>query len=128
MPRRADKSRGRHAARKGAREPSAELFGGSGAPTSRRPRMDKTDTQASVSSDTEDLDMPSATAEKPIRHSASSNGNGNGKAARRETAESMATKQRDISVSEFFAKNRHLLGFDYPRKALLTTVKEAVDN
>lgn len=43
-------------------------------------------------------------------------------------AETMATKQRDISVSEFFAKNRHLLGFDNPRKALLTTVKEAVDN
>jgi len=44
------------------------------------------------------------------------------------TAETLATKQRDISVSEFFAKNRHLLGFDNPRKALLTTVKEAVDN
>ena len=44
------------------------------------------------------------------------------------TAETMATKQREISVSEFFAKNRHLLGFDNPRKALLTTVKEAVDN
>ena len=40
----------------------------------------------------------------------------------------MAKGQRDISVSEFFAKNRHLLGFDNPRKALLTTVKEAVDN
>ncbi len=48
--------------------------------------------------------------------------------APRATAESMAKKQRDISVSEFFAKNRHLLGFDNPRKALLTTVKEAVDN
>jgi DNA topoisomerase VI subunit B len=46
----------------------------------------------------------------------------------RATAESMAAKQRDISVSEFFAKNRHLLGFDNPRKALLTAVKEAVDN
>lgn len=44
------------------------------------------------------------------------------------TAESMADKQRAISVSEFFAKNRHLLGFDNPRKALLTAVKEAVDN
>jgi len=44
------------------------------------------------------------------------------------TAESMATKQRDISVSEFFLKNRHLLGFDSPRRALLTAVKEAVDN
>lgn len=48
--------------------------------------------------------------------------------ARRATAESMAASQRDISVSEFFAKNRHLLGFDNPRKALLTTIKEAVDN
>ncbi len=43
-------------------------------------------------------------------------------------AEAMAKKQREISISEFFAKNRHLLGFDNPRKALLTTVKEAVDN
>ena len=45
-----------------------------------------------------------------------------------ETAESLARRQREISVSEFFLKNRHLLGFDNPRKALLTTVKEAVDN
>ena len=44
------------------------------------------------------------------------------------TAETLAAKQKDISVSEFFAKNRHLLGFDNPRKALLTSVKEAVDN
>ncbi|HNS80205.1 MAG TPA: DNA topoisomerase VI subunit B [Kiritimatiellia bacterium] len=50
------------------------------------------------------------------------------KTAKRETAESMAQKQREISVSEFFLKNRHLLGFDSPRKALLTAVKEAVDN
>lgn len=50
------------------------------------------------------------------------------RARRGATAEEMATRQRDISVSEFFAKNRHLLGFDNPRKALLTTVKEAVDN
>lgn len=48
--------------------------------------------------------------------------------ARRSTAEDMAKSQRDISVSEFFAKNKHLLGFDNPRKAMLTTVKEAVDN
>lgn len=47
---------------------------------------------------------------------------------RRSTAEAMAKGQRDISVSEFFAKNKHLLGFDNPRKSLLTTVKEAVDN
>ena len=40
----------------------------------------------------------------------------------------MSDKQKAISISEFFTKNRHLLGFDNPRKALLTTVKEAVDN
>ncbi|MGL4594133.1 MAG: DNA topoisomerase VI subunit B, partial [Thermoguttaceae bacterium] len=51
-----------------------------------------------------------------------------GKTKRRSTAENMAKSQKEISVSEFFAKNRHLLGFDNPRKALLTTVKEAVDN
>ncbi|HVG03181.1 MAG TPA: ATP-binding protein, partial [Nitrospira sp.] len=44
------------------------------------------------------------------------------------TAVEMGTRQREISVSEFFTKNRHLLGFDNPRKALLTCVKEAVDN
>jgi DNA topoisomerase-6 subunit B len=44
------------------------------------------------------------------------------------TAEDMAGQQREISVSEFFSKNRHLLGFDNPKRALLTTIKEAVDN
>ncbi len=44
------------------------------------------------------------------------------------SAVEMGAKQREISVSEFFTKNRHLLGFDNPRKALLTCVKEAVDN
>ncbi len=52
----------------------------------------------------------------------------NKKSAVAVTAESMAKQQRDISVSEFFAKNRHLLGFDNKRKALLMSVKEAVDN
>ncbi|MBW2993592.1 DNA topoisomerase VI subunit B [Candidatus Woesearchaeota archaeon] len=40
----------------------------------------------------------------------------------------LAKKQREISVAEFFEKNRHLLGFDNKKKALLTTIKEAVDN
>src|SRR3989454_12560857 len=44
------------------------------------------------------------------------------------SAAEMGPRQRVISVSEFFTKNRHLLGFDNPRKALLTCVKEAVDN
>ena len=44
------------------------------------------------------------------------------------SAESIGQKQREISVSEFFAKNRHMLGFDSPTRAILTAVKEAVDN
>ena len=48
--------------------------------------------------------------------------------SRRASAEEMGSRQREISVAEFFTKNRHLLGFDSPLKALLTAVKEAVDN
>src|SRR5512135_2788027 len=44
------------------------------------------------------------------------------------TAFELGSRQREISVSEFFLKNRHLLGFDTPAKALVTAVKEAVDN
>ena len=40
----------------------------------------------------------------------------------------LAKKQKEISVAEFFTKNRHLLGFDNKRKALLMAIKEAVDN
>ncbi|MFC1728401.1 DNA topoisomerase VI subunit B [Nanoarchaeota archaeon] len=43
-------------------------------------------------------------------------------------AEELAKKHREISVAEFFEKNRHLLGFDNKKKALLTAVREAVDN
>lgn len=43
-------------------------------------------------------------------------------------AHELAKSQREISIAEFFEKNRHLLGFDNKRKALLTTIKEAVDN
>lgn len=43
-------------------------------------------------------------------------------------AHELAKGHREISIAEFFEKNRHLLGFDNKRKALLTTIKEAVDN
>ena len=43
-------------------------------------------------------------------------------------ANELAGKQKEIGVAEFFAKNRHLLGFDNKIKALMTTIKEAVDN
>ena len=43
-------------------------------------------------------------------------------------AHKLAEKQREISVAEFFEKNRHLLGFDNKKKAILTAIKEAVDN
>ncbi|WOF15399.1 DNA topoisomerase VI subunit B [Methanoplanus sp. FWC-SCC4] len=43
-------------------------------------------------------------------------------------AEELASKQRSISVAEFFEKNKHLLGFDSPTRGVITTIKEAVDN
>jgi len=43
-------------------------------------------------------------------------------------AEQMAKEHREISISEFFEKNRHLLGYDNPTRALITVVKEFVDN
>src|SRR3989338_6485844 len=51
-----------------------------------------------------------------------------GKQERIQTAEDLARDQREIAVSEFFEKNRHLLGYDNKVKALLTVVREAVDN
>ena len=46
-----------------------------------------------------------------------------GKPKKKPIALELAKKQRDISIAEFFEKNRHLLGFDNKKKALLTTVK-----
>jgi DNA topoisomerase VI, subunit B len=43
-------------------------------------------------------------------------------------AEELAKQQRSISVAEFFEKNRQILGFDSAPRALITCVKEAVDN
>ncbi|MFT5290020.1 MAG: DNA topoisomerase-6 subunit B [Planctomycetota bacterium] len=79
--------------------------------------------------DTPETDAPEdvsvATKKKKTTKKATAPKVGN---ARRSNAKEMATKQREISVSEFFSKNRHLLGFDSPLKSLLTAVKEAVDN
>ncbi|MBU0898862.1 MAG: DNA topoisomerase VI subunit B [Nanoarchaeota archaeon] len=44
------------------------------------------------------------------------------------SAEHMAKDHREISISQFFEKNRHLLGYDNKIKALLTIIKEGVDN
>ena len=43
-------------------------------------------------------------------------------------AEELAESQRQISIAEFFEKNKHMLGFDSGARALVTAVKEAVDN
>ncbi len=43
-------------------------------------------------------------------------------------AEEISSKQKQISVSEFFEKNKHFLGFDTLQRAVITAVKEAVDN
>jgi len=82
-------------------------------PTSRDEEPQNVKAARTPSALNRDADVAPAPAKKPKRLA---------------TAESMAKSQREISVSEFFAKNRHLLGFDNKRKALLTTVKEAVDN
>jgi DNA topoisomerase-6 subunit B len=43
-------------------------------------------------------------------------------------ADELAQGQRAISIAEFFEKNKHMLGFDSGARALVTAVKEAVDN
>jgi DNA topoisomerase-6 subunit B len=40
----------------------------------------------------------------------------------------ISEKIKEISISEFFEKNRHLLGYENPAKAFYTVVKELVDN
>ena len=43
-------------------------------------------------------------------------------------AEELAAGQRQISIAEFFEKNKHMLGFDSGARALVSAVKEGVDN
>src|SRR3989441_1257041 len=75
-------------------------------------------------------DADGATAPTPAaaKTGATAKSGAAGTSRKRETAETIGRRQREISVAEFFQKNRHLLGFDNPAKALLTATKEAVDN
>jgi len=43
-------------------------------------------------------------------------------------AEELARSQRSISIAEFFEKNKQMLGFDSGAKAIVTSIKEGVDN
>ena len=43
-------------------------------------------------------------------------------------AERLSSKQKQISISEFFEKNKHFLGFDTLQRSIITAVKESVDN
>lgn len=43
-------------------------------------------------------------------------------------AEELSKNMKEISVAEFFEKNRHLLGYENSTKAMLTVIKELVDN
>ncbi len=43
-------------------------------------------------------------------------------------AETLAKQQKEISIAEFFEKNKQILGFDSQTKSLITAVKEGVDN
>jgi len=69
-----------------------------------------------------------AKAHKGVQRPAVSEADTSGADRAHRSAQASASKQREISVSEFFAKNRHMLGFDSPSRAILTAVKEAVDN
>ncbi len=51
-----------------------------------------------------------------------------GRVASTSIAEELAKKQREISVAEFFERNKQILGYDSPTKAVLTAVKEGVEN
>jgi len=51
-----------------------------------------------------------------------------GTQVRKPIAEELAKKQKEISIAEFFERNKHILGYDSPTRALITAVKEAVDN
>lgn len=93
-------------------------------PTPKGARRKKKSAAATKSKATPSSRKTSAKAATVAQQKAKSKAGSNGKA----TAQSMALKQREISVSEFFSRNRHLLGFDNPRRALLTGIKEAVDN
>ena len=121
-----------------AKEDQMDLFGGkraggapasappSAAPATRKPRKPPAIEAAPVEAavvvpEVSEVDTPAAPAPAGAVAKAAP-------ARRRETAESIGKRQRDISVAEFFQKNRHLLGFDNPAKALLTATKEAVDN
>ncbi len=44
------------------------------------------------------------------------------------SAEDIAKTMKAISVAEFFEKNRHLLGYENSTKAMITIIKEGVDN
>jgi DNA topoisomerase-6 subunit B len=68
-------------------------------------------------------EKPAVTASEPGKTKTAARGK-----RTHQTAQAIGLKQREISISEFFAKNRHLLGFDSLPKALLTAIKEAVDN
>ncbi len=122
---RAKKTAGKSAA-KGAKSKSSS---GSSSASKRKAgpkrKAAKKRTDRKKSSGAKEAVRPSADATKDISAAGAAR---KGKRPVYATAESMAKSQRSISVSEFFAKNRHLLGFDNPRKALLTSVREAVDN
>lgn len=43
-------------------------------------------------------------------------------------AQELADSQEEISIAEFFDKNKHMLGFDSKSRSIVTAVKEGVDN
>jgi len=108
--------------RRGVGRPNGKGAGG-GRSAARR----QVESIEAASSEGDSTDPQAVTQESPNAASADASLTGAAVVDHR-VAEDLARRQREISISEFFAKNRHLLGFDNKRRALLTTVKEAVDN
>ena len=96
---------------RGRREAPAEDVGGRGA---RKPRKRAAEENKPARSEDPAPERAKPEPEKPAPE--------NGRARAKKSAQELAERQREISVSEFFTKNRHLLGFDSPLKALLTAV------
>ncbi|MBN2202918.1 MAG: DNA topoisomerase VI subunit B [Candidatus Aenigmarchaeota archaeon] len=49
-------------------------------------------------------------------------------AKKTQDAQELSKNLKEISIAEFFEKNRHLLGYENTTKSMLTVIKELVDN
>ena len=124
----AAKKTAKKAAKKTSKKKTAKKSSSSRKKTASRSKPQQADLFSQSSSGKSGRKKTSKAQKKTAKSTTRSSKKQNTESQNSSKAEQLAAKQKDISVSEFFAKNRHLLGFDSPARALLTTVREAVDN